>query len=114
MGSDYTARRFLALVQEAGGYPAPLADLDPAPPEGPAQPALHSVVKVSDLLAPEFVERLWSHFPLNAPCNCEEPWDPELGCYVHNDDCQCDRKLILTVRNCLAAALGEPQVSHDD
>lgn len=38
------ARRYLAIVQDARGYPAPGDPLEPAPPDGPAQPVIHTVV----------------------------------------------------------------------
>lgn len=38
------ARRYLAVVQDPRGYPAPGEPLEAAPPEGPAQPVIHTVV----------------------------------------------------------------------
>lgn len=49
-----TARRYLAVVQDPRGYPAPGGELEPAPPEGPAPPVMHSVVLADDF---ERVER---------------------------------------------------------
>lgn len=43
-----TARRYLAVVQAAEGYPAPGEPLEAAPPDGPAPPILHSVVLADD------------------------------------------------------------------
>ena len=43
----HSARRYLAIVQDARGYPPP-GELDPAPPEGPGQPMVYSVVKADD------------------------------------------------------------------
>ena len=45
--SDHSsrARRYLALVQDPRGYPAPGGPLPPKPPEGPEQPMLFHVVK---------------------------------------------------------------------
>lgn len=112
--TSHTARRYIAVIQDAGGYAAPLAALDPAPPEGPPAPVLHSVVRVDDLLTPEFVERLWSHLPLNVSCTCEERWNEDLEVWeVDEDACECARLSIPAVRNCLAAALGEPQIAAD-
>jgi hypothetical protein len=42
-------RRYLAIVQDERGYPAPGDDPDDGPPDGPKPPMLHSVV-----LADEF------------------------------------------------------------
>lgn len=41
-------RYFVALVQAAEGYPAPGDPLEPAPPDGPFAPTLHSVVLAED------------------------------------------------------------------
>lgn len=42
------ARRYIAVIQDPRGYPPPGADLEPAPPEGPSQPVLHSVVAADE------------------------------------------------------------------
>lgn len=39
-----SARRYLAVIQAAEGYPAPGEPLEAAPPDGPAQPIIHQVV----------------------------------------------------------------------
>lgn len=41
-------RRYLAIIQDARGYPAPGEPLDKAPPEGPEQPMVYSVVKADE------------------------------------------------------------------
>lgn len=49
-------RRYLAIVQDERGYPAPTAALDEAPPGGPEAPCVVSVVKAEEHEAE--VERL--------------------------------------------------------
>jgi hypothetical protein len=66
------------------------------------------------LLSDEFVERLWSHLPLTVYCDCEDEWSDAHEAYVAPDDCECDRKTIVCVRNALATVLGEPQVQYTD
>jgi hypothetical protein len=47
MESDRTTlRRYLAIIQDPRGYPA--ESLEPAPPEGPEQPMLYTVVKADE------------------------------------------------------------------
>lgn len=41
-------RRYLTIVQDARGYPGPNARRDLAPPDGPAEPVVHSVVLGDD------------------------------------------------------------------
>lgn len=48
-------RRYLAIVQDPRGYPPRDAELDPAPPEGPAPPVIHSVVLEVDYDAMEIL-----------------------------------------------------------
>lgn len=54
-----SARRYITIIQDEHGYP-PLGELDPAPPDGPKPPVVHTVVladeydrlsEVSDALA---------------------------------------------------------------
>jgi hypothetical protein len=40
-------RHYLVVIQDPRGYP-PSGELDPAPPEGPGQPQLHSAVLMAD------------------------------------------------------------------
>lgn len=42
------ARRYVAVIQDARGYPAPGAPLEPGPPEGVGPPVIHSVVLADD------------------------------------------------------------------
>lgn len=42
------ARRYLTVIQAAQGYPPPRTPLEPAPPDGPAQPVIHTVVLADD------------------------------------------------------------------
>jgi hypothetical protein len=56
-----SARRYIAVVQDPRGYPPP-GELDPAPPEGPDQPVIHSVVLAEEYdrlreVTDEMVER---------------------------------------------------------
>jgi hypothetical protein len=48
-----SARRYIAVVQAAEGYPARGAALEQAPPDGPAPPVIHSVVLEDDFAALE-------------------------------------------------------------
>lgn len=48
-----SARRYLAVVQDPRGYPAPGEPLEAAPPGGPAQPVIHTVVRADDYEALE-------------------------------------------------------------
>jgi hypothetical protein len=41
-------RRFVAVVQDWRGYPAPGEPLELAPPKGPEQPMLYTVVKADE------------------------------------------------------------------
>ncbi len=41
-------RRYLTIIQDPAGYPAPGEPLEPAPPDGPAPPVMHSVVLADD------------------------------------------------------------------
>lgn len=47
------ARRYLAVVQAAEGYPGPDDPREAAPPDGPAPPVLHTVVLEADYEALE-------------------------------------------------------------
>jgi hypothetical protein len=38
------ARRYLTIIQAAEGYPPPGAPREAAPPDGPAEPVVHTVV----------------------------------------------------------------------
>jgi hypothetical protein len=40
-----SVRRYLAVIQAPEGYPGPNDPLEPAPPDGPALPVLHTVVR---------------------------------------------------------------------
>ncbi len=48
-----TARRYLTIVQDARGYPAPGEPPSEGPPNGPAPPVLHAVVLADDYEALE-------------------------------------------------------------
>lgn len=63
---DKRARRYLTIIQDARGYPAPGGPLDKAPPEGPEQPQIVSVVRADDYeaaceLPVQMVESLREH-----------------------------------------------------
>lgn len=47
-GDVRDVRRYLTIVQDARGYPGPNTRRDLAPPDGPAEPVVHTVVLADD------------------------------------------------------------------